>query len=580
MQIDRDKLALQIVKNKEGALNWQQRRHQDWTDNYTLYRDKVIINRFIQRQSINMPLMKYSIKTGLAQIDEPPELTFEELGNQKNREIFINEYFKDSARRDKLVIKDTVDKKNDFLYGRTDKLLNLKDGKVFTEIKDPLDFLLDRYLDPADIDGTAQFKIYPHIYKPLRLVAENPEYEKLEVQKLQAFFATKMGLIKSAENRNSAVAKNQRMETMGVPDIDNPILGEVYIELNVNLMKLWDPSLKKFIIYKVTTCDPSVVPEEASQNIAILSVKPLDEVIGKTIDDYWQDHYPDTSWADDVEGTDPWSDSMGDIVRPTNKVFNIWVSQMVENRTLRNFGMNFYDATKELKDGNPFVPQTFDPVPFGFYPLPGKPVDVLQNVQIPDLAESINEMKFMIEFIERATAITATQQGIPSTRQITLGEIQMTVAAAQERVHSTAKFYNESWREYGEKWLKFVEATSDKLSPVKIYKRNSPNSPFYEREVNPADWKSSKGFHTHVEITGEKMKKDLDSIEKLTGIKATMPTNEVLDDIYKRKILGIALEPDEVAKVMEEEKKMKEIPPTETTIMPKATPNQPAVVQA
>ncbi len=46
--------------NKDSAFKHRRRRHPDWTDNYTLYRDKVILNRLTQRQSVNIPLIKQS----------------------------------------------------------------------------------------------------------------------------------------------------------------------------------------------------------------------------------------------------------------------------------------------------------------------------------------------------------------------------------------------------------------------------------------------------------------------------------------------------------------------------------------
>ncbi len=42
-------------------------RHPQWTLNYELYRDTVIINRLTQRQSVNVPYMKKTLKTYLMQ---------------------------------------------------------------------------------------------------------------------------------------------------------------------------------------------------------------------------------------------------------------------------------------------------------------------------------------------------------------------------------------------------------------------------------------------------------------------------------------------------------------------------------
>src|SRR3990172_703747 len=80
-----------VSRHKESALNWRERRHDDWTENYTLYRDKVTINRLTQRQSVNIPLMKQVIKTLLKDMDDPPLLYFDNLDNDKQKEIFYNE---------------------------------------------------------------------------------------------------------------------------------------------------------------------------------------------------------------------------------------------------------------------------------------------------------------------------------------------------------------------------------------------------------------------------------------------------------------------------------------------------------
>lgn len=142
-----------IKLHKESALNWRKRRHDDWTENYTLYRDKVIINRLTQRQSVNIPLMKQTVKTLLKDMDNPPLLYFENLDNDKQKEVFYNEYWGWTSDINKLIIKDIVDKKQVLLYGRSFKKLNVVDGRFFFEIIDPWDILIDRYVDPANLDS-------------------------------------------------------------------------------------------------------------------------------------------------------------------------------------------------------------------------------------------------------------------------------------------------------------------------------------------------------------------------------------------------------------------------------------------
>ena len=47
-----------IQKHQENDRRWRERRHMQWTSNYDLHRDTVIINRLTQRQSVNVPYMK------------------------------------------------------------------------------------------------------------------------------------------------------------------------------------------------------------------------------------------------------------------------------------------------------------------------------------------------------------------------------------------------------------------------------------------------------------------------------------------------------------------------------------------
>src|SRR5918911_1544148 len=112
-KVDYEKLKTQFELNERADFRFQERRHEQWTENYQLYRDKVIINRLTQRQSINVPLMKGTIKTILANIDEFPAVEFEELDNKKDKEIILNELWKDFVIKDKLELKDMVDKKLD-----------------------------------------------------------------------------------------------------------------------------------------------------------------------------------------------------------------------------------------------------------------------------------------------------------------------------------------------------------------------------------------------------------------------------------------------------------------------------------
>jgi hypothetical protein len=538
MDIDPEVLKTKLSKNKDNGYEFQKRRHDQIKENYELYRDTVVINRLTQRQSVNVPLMKETVRTILTGIDDPRDTIFEELDNDKDKEIFINEYWKYFYERKKLKLKDIVDKKQVLLYGRSWWKLMISDGEPDAEVEDFMDMLIDRFVDPTDID-TAQYIIHQHIFRTLKEVANNEYYDKEAIARLKSEYATEAGLFKAGENMESLARRNDRMREMGVPDIDNPMVGETTVELNEHYVKLWDEQKKKFIIHVATTCSTE-----------ILAVRPLEEIMGETDDNYWQDHFPFVSWADDVERIDFYSDGWADVVRTPNKILNAHFSGMVENRTLRNFGMNFYDATMEG-----FVPQTFEPIPFGWYPIPvgkdKKIQDVVQRIDVPDLADNLEEMNFIKQMVETATAATATEKGQTENGEVTLGEIKMVDAKAQARISSMSIFYQEAQRQFGEKWYKMIEANADNLKAVTVYKKSYKGN-WFKKELSPKDWKSAVGYRCKVVSSSEKEKENIQGIQKLAAAQQYFPGNIPFMKLFDKKMLDfIDATPEEVKEIMD-----------------------------
>lgn len=535
----------QLINNKESGYNYRERRHDDWDENYALYRDKVNINRLTQRQSVHLPLMKQTIRTLLKDVDDMPVLYFENLDNDKEAEVFKNSYWEWTSEENNMELQDIVDKKQVFLYGRTFDQMQIIDGKIVMTVQDPMDMLVDRYCDPTNIDSS-RFLIHTHIFKPLTYLINNPLYDQAEVQKLVAFYKTAEGLIKASDNLQMLQEKNQKLQDLGVTDVDEPILGETYVEISLHyLWKKDKDDDDEEQIYLYTEAD----------NYALLSKKPLEEVIGVTPDGFWRKHYPYTTWADDIERQDFWSDSVGDIVRTPNKVLDAWFSQMVENRTLRNFGMHYYDSSNES-----YTPGTFNPIPWGWYPVPGKPSEVLQKVDIPDLSESLDEISFVIGTVEKATGATATQQGAQTERKITLGEVELALGEAKERIKGMSKFYTHAWKRRGMLFSKLIEAAPGKINAVKIYKKGRNSDDIYNREISPKDYLTESGYRCKVWSKEEKMQQSIQQLEKLNAVKVNMPDNPKLDEIYKRKLVEfIDLSPDEVNEIMNWEKQKREM---------------------
>jgi hypothetical protein len=319
--------------------------------------------------------------------------------------------------------------------------------------------------------------------------------------------------------------------------------------------------LTQHLVYKKEAGDTKEVlyVYTEAENQVILRKKPLSDIIGKTKDDYWDTRYPYNSWADDLDKQDWYTDGIADIVRPTARVVNVWWSQLVENRTMRSFGMNIYNSSSSAD----FNPQTWEAKPWGWYGMPvpeGKGLsDVYQNIQIPDLGDSLEEMTFAIGMIEKATGATATQQGVENQKQITLGEVELALSEAKERVKGMSKFYTHVWKERGNKFIKLIEAGEDKLDAVKIFKKGRVSDAIYMREIGSSDWKSNEGYRCKVWSQDDKKEQAMQAVEKQSAIRQNMPDNPVVDDVFKRKLLEFGdYTPDEINEAMKYEQQKRE----------------------
>jgi len=494
----------------------------------------VIVNRLTQRQSINVPLIKGIVKTVQANTDEFPKIEFEELGNNKDKEIVLNELWNDFVIADKLEVKDIVDKKQDFLYGITHTKFNIVGGRITTEIKEPFDILKDRYGDPTDYDNTGDHIIEMGIYRTINQLEQNPNFDKAAVNRLKVYYGTKQGLLKAEEVTQQMQAKNERLESLGVPSMDNAILGQTWIQLKAHFQKIWDSEDKEFHIHVIVMGDHE-----------ILMAKPLKEILGI-------DFFPFVTWSDDPERLDHYPDGVADIARTPNKLLNAMISALAENRILRNFGMNFYNSSL---DG--FVPQTYEPQPWGWYGVPvpeGQSIkDVFQKVDIPDMSDSLDEMEYVKKLTETAVAASSAIQGQTEQRKVTLGEVELAMGAAKERITSIAKFYMLAMREKGDKWAKLMNANWDKLESVKLYKKSAKGN-YFEKTVSGKDWHSDKGYTCRAVSSAERENQSLQTIQKLNAVKAQFPNNLAMTKIYGKKILEFGdLTPDEIKEVMDEE---------------------------
>jgi hypothetical protein len=304
--------------------------------------------------------------------------------------------------------------------------------------------------------------------------------------------------------------------------------------LKIHYQKIWDEEDQEDHIHVIVMADSE-----------ILMAKPLMEIMGI-------DFYPFVKWSDDPERNDHYPDGIADIARTTNKLLNSMISSLAENRILRNFGMNYYNSTIEG-----FVPQTYDPVPGGWYGIPvpdgAKIEDVFKAVEIPDMSESLDELDYVKKLVETAVAANTTVQGNTEQRKVTLGEVELAVGAAKERISSIAKFYMLAMKEKGDKWAKIMNANADKLDAVTIYKKSHKGNVF-KKTFEGKHWKSEAGYGCRVVSSTERQEQSLKSIQKLQAVKAQFPNNPAMNKIYGKKLLEFGdLNQDEIKEVMDAE---------------------------
>lgn len=544
---------LEMLKlTKDSAYNYRRRRHDIWTEIYDLYRLTIKTNRLTQRQTVILPLMKQTINSILKDIDDMPVVYFENLDNDKDAEIFQNEYWKYTIgpQCNNMDVKDSVDKRQELLAGRTFDQMQIVDGKILMTIVPVEDIYVNRYTDPTTLDGTRDL-IHTHIFKPLSSLTEDSDLDQAAVKRLQEYYATEQGLVKAKQNEQMYIEKNQKMADLGVQDAQDPVLGETYVELTLYFVYRESETYTNGEGKKVTVKDQYIVYTEADER-EILMKKPLEQIIDpeeRCSDHYWRTHLPYNSWAEETDIKDFWTDGKGDFVRPQNKILNVWCSQLVENRTLRSYGMNYYDATIE-----DFQPPSIEPEPWGWVAVPGKPQDVFQKVDIPDLSESLNEMKFVVDINDRGSGANATGQGVQAERQITLGEVKLALAETKELNRGISKYYTAVWMKRAEKFLKLIEANPDRLDAVTIYREGRNTNDIYSRDIAPKDWMTKTGYRVKIWNQQEKTAEDQQELQVIMAIAPTFAGNNKFEDKKERKLLEFAkFKPDEINEIVTEQ---------------------------
>jgi hypothetical protein len=529
--MDKDTIIANHIKDKEESIKFKERRFNQWNENYALYRDKVFTNRLTQRQPINVPIIRETLMSWISKIDEAPKLTFEtrDTSNKdKDGEIVFNtmyEYYYDKLRLD---ILDNVEKKQVGLQGRGFKKIAFSRGEIFIDLIDGYDIEIDPRVNPLDIQ-TATYLKHTHIYRSLKQILADGKYSADAKKELTQFLDTKRGVLKSAEDEQSYQMRKERLENLGVTNFDEYGASDLLVELNESYDLVWDKETKAF---------ERRLRVIATDSVLLLDV-PLKEAIGIT-------RIPIVSWASDPDAVDFWSDGIADNVRTFNKITNMYISQDLENRTYRNFGMYFFNTMNGT-----FQPKAFEAKPFGMYGLPGNPSEIMQQIRIEPLGDVAGQINWLKNLIQSSVAQTPTERGVKEAGEQTLGQVKLQLAGSKGMNEVVSKNYRNAWKELGTLFYDILKENSK--GSMKIWKK-APNGDYVSKEVFPSDWKTPNGYEVVVKYESDVNAEDDFDLKKIQYIKNSFMNNPVAIKIAKKKELEImGWSPQEVEAIMSAE---------------------------
>ncbi len=526
-------LMTKLTDEKKGGYFLQKRKHEDWTDNYDLYRNKVRTNRLTQRQAVNIPLMKETIKTLLSKIDDSPNVDWEESSGDEEKEIVFQEVWNDHLKQNNLELIDLLDKKNVLLYGFSVKKLNIDDYGVCADVLDPYDVLIDPLMKPWDVDS-ARYIIHQNIFKSIREILADEKYNKEGKDDLKIWADSAPGILQGNMNKLQWEEKMQRLLAMGVQHKDFPYFagGDMVVNLTEHHTMVWNTELEAFERRVIVYADDKIE----------LYNETLMECLGV---DFW----PFTRWSEDPETNDVYPDGVADLVRTPNKVLNVWFSQLIENRTLKNFQMHWFMPTQG------YAPQTYTPGPGMMLPAPpslsGRVQDVIQPVDIQGLDDTLTAIQALTSIVEKGSGATAIDKGIIEEGKRTLGEVEIAVGKSGERATAMAKFYRLSWHEYAWKWCELIHANPPKI--LKLSKKGRSGKVYY-KNVYRKDWLSSDGYKPVVRSTSEQESEKTKAIQKFMFVMQQFPDNSALRKIaQKRELELLDLTSDELKQIEDAE---------------------------
>ena len=531
---EKQNIIEKLKAEKKAGNDLQMRKHTDWNENYELYRNKVKTNRLTQRQAVNIPLMKETVKTMLSKIDEPPICDWKELGGDEDKELLYQEIWDSNFRDGKLELIDIKDKKNVLLYGIGTKKLNITPEGVIIDSLDVYDVVFDPMMAVANIES-ARFIVHKNIFRSLREILADDRYTTEGKSKLKIWVESPKGITQSNDNKEQYEKRMERLKDMGVSHSDFPLFagGDRIVNLTEHYSNMWNTATQKWERRVYVYADDEVIL--------------LDDTLMSLIGiDLW----PFTIWVEDPETTDIYSDAVADLVRTPNKIINVWFSQLIENRTLKNFQMHWFAPVQG------FTPQTYTPGPGVMLPAPplqpGQGIsDVIKPVEISGLDDTFEAIQILTQIVERGTGTVALEKGQPEKGTQTLGEVEILVGKAMERAVSMAVFYRMSWYETCVKWDALMQANAPKI--MKLYKQGRSGK-MYMKKVYASDWTSTAGYRPQIISTSEREQEGIKTLQKFQFALAQFPTNIALRKIGQKRILeSLDLSPDELKQIEDAE---------------------------
>lgn len=513
-----ERIVADHVADKRASTQFKERRFDQWNVNYELYRDKVRTNRLTQRQPVNVPIMRDTIQNWISKIDEPPLLSFESRSRDNKSvdgEIVLNELWNYFFDLNKLDLLDNLDKKIVGLQGRSFKKMGWANSFVFCDIIDPYDVDVSPMVNPLDLNS-AGFVIHKNIFKPLRVILANPKYSDAAKYELKQYLQSTKGILKSKEVEDEYQKRQDRLKALGAYNFDDEEFraSDVMVELNESYKLRWSNEKGRMVRHL----------DVIAMDKAVLYKKPMKDAIGI-------ESLPIISWADDPDLNDIWCDGKGDSVRTVNKVVNTYFSQDLENRAYRNFGMYFFNTM-----GGEFKPAAFDPKPFGMYGVPGNPQEVVQQMRIEPLGDTMQSIEFLKNMIQNSVAQTATERGVDSVEGTTLGEVKLNFQQSQGRNEVTAKNYRRAWKEAGLLFYELLNANAS--GQMTLYKKGSDGE-YRSKTIFPSDWKNPKGYECKVVYKSEKEADDNFALQKAQYVRTAFPNNPVALKISRQKELEL-----------------------------------------